>query len=136
MRESTRIYVRTIQFLLLGILSIVSYAHLGSVAWLVIGVIAAGLAIWSLVRARAVGHAPAPPIANPRIVKRLSIACGAGGAFFLIAMLWRIDGEWNRVVEPASLWLAALWIVLLGVAVSAPLELRSARAEDPEAGGR
>jgi hypothetical protein len=65
-------------------------------------------------------------------VKRLSIASGAAGGISLILMLWRNDGDWARLVEPASLWLAVLWIVLLGIAVSAPVELRSARSRVPQ----
>ena len=42
-----------------------------------------------------------------------------------MTMLWRMHGEWTRAAEPENLWLGAAWIVLLGIAIYAPVELRA-----------
>ena len=60
-------------------------------------------------------------------MKRLVTVCGTAGGILLMTMLWRIQGQWARLVEPENLWLSAGWIVLLGIAVFAPVELRSSR---------
>jgi hypothetical protein len=105
-----------------------SYVRAGDRFDLVIGLLSGGLAAIWLVRARSVGDAPAPPLRNPRAVKRLSAVCGAAGGILLLTMLWRIQGEWPRLIEQGNLWLAMGWIILLGIAVAAPIEWRSAGA--------
>ena len=127
MRESTRIYSRMITNFLLSCVSVAAYVRFGGITWLIIGLCSGGFAAFWLVRARSVGDALAPPLTNPHRVKRLSKVCGTAGAFLLVTMLWRIQGQWTRLAEPENLWLATAWIILLGIAAFAPIELRSAR---------
>jgi hypothetical protein len=127
MRESTRIYSRMISSVLLAGVSIASYVRLGEIFWLVIGLFSVGFAVFCLVRARTVGDVPAPPLTNPHLVKRLSMVFGTAGVILLITMLWRVQGQWNRLIEQENLWLAMGWIILLGIAAFAPIELRSVR---------
>ncbi len=127
MKESTRIYSRMISNFLLASLSIAAFIHLGGIPWLLIGLCSGGFAAWWLVRARSVGSELAPPLTNPQFVKRLSMVCGTAGGILLMTMLWRMQGQWSRLIEQENLWLAASWIVLLGIAAFAPIELRRAR---------
>jgi len=127
MRESTRIYSRMISNFLLACVSIAAYVRLGGLPWLAIGLCSGGFAALWLVRARSVGDALAPPLTNPQLVKRLATVCGTAGGILLMTMLWRIRGQWARLAEPENLWLSATWIILLGIAVFAPVELRSSR---------
>jgi len=127
MKESTRIYSRMISNFLLACVSIAAFVRLGGILWLLIGLFSGGLAAFWLVRARSVGDVLAPPLRNPHLVKRLSMVCGTAGGILLVTMLWRIQGQWTRLAEPENLWLATAWIILLGIAAFAPIELRSAR---------
>jgi len=136
-RESTRIYSRMIMSLAVAGVFIHAYLRTGGRFALIIGVLSGGLAAVWLVRARSAGDAPAPPLRNPRAVKRLSMLCGITGGILLLTMLWRVQGEWTRLIDPGNLWLATGWIILLGVAIAAPMEWRSkgARGSSSISGG-
>ncbi len=62
--------------------------------------------------------------ADPRVLRRIASVGGVTGSGALIALLWRVHGEWIRLGEQANLWLAM--VVLLGLvgAAFAVLELR------------
>ena len=128
MKEATRIYSRLIPNFLLAAVSVVAWFRFGDVGWLLIGACSGALGLLGLAQSRSAGDAPAPPLANPRLVKRLAIVCGAAGSLVLLAMLWRIGGQWARLGEPANLWLGAACVTLLGIACFAPVELRRARS--------
>jgi len=127
-KQSTRLYSRSVSNFLLACVSIVAYLRLGEIFWLVIALCTGAGAVFWFVGARSAGDAPAPPLVKPELVKRLAILCGIAGGALLVAMLWRVQGDWIRLGEQGNLWLAMAWILLLSIAVFVPIELRQARS--------
>jgi len=127
-KESTRIYSRSVSSALLAGLSVASYYRLGESFWLAMSLFTAVSAVFWFMRARSAGDALAPPLVNPQLVKRLAVICGVAGGALLVTMLWRVNGDWVRLIEQENLWLAMGWILLLSIAAFLPIEWRQARS--------
>jgi len=96
--------------------------------WLFFGLFFAAASILWFARARRAGDSEAPPLRSPRAVWRAFTAMVATGLGLLVWLLWRLDGDWQRMSEPGNAILGRFCFILILGAPYIPLEWSRAPA--------
>ena len=117
MRQSKGPYVVALILLLVPFWTIRQWYETGHADDLLMAVVFALLAIVLAITRFRVRKSPAGPESDPRVLRRIATVGGIAGSIALIALLWRVHGQWILLGESFNLVLAM--IVIFGFVCAA-----------------
>lgn len=127
MKQSNRLYfVAFTQMLVAGVMTR-QWLVAGDGVALLLAVVAALLTVIVAITGYRIRNSRAPARSDPRVLRRIASVGGVTGTIALIALLWRVSGQWIRLGEPTNLVLAMFCIFGLGCAVFGVLLLKEQR---------
>ena len=110
MRQTNRLYFLAFAQLLVACVMTRQWFFEGDGVALLLAAITALLSIVLVITGYRVRNSPAPAKSDPRVLRRIASIGGVTGTIALIALLWRVHGQWILLGESTNLVLALLCI--------------------------